>query len=223
MTIAANLAAIQERIKKAALASGREAGAVRLIAVGKGQNEAALREALAAGHRLFGENRVQEAKAKYAPPRALYPGIELHLIGPLQTNKAEEAVRLFDTIETIDRPNLAEAVAKAIAKTGRKPRLSIEVNIASEPQKAGIAPGKLGDFLAFCRDTCRLSITGLMCIPPQAEDPSPHFTRLKELADRYRLAHISMGMSADFEAAIRCGATEVRVGTAIFGERAKLQ
>jgi pyridoxal phosphate enzyme (YggS family) len=217
--IAANLQTVLGKISTPAQTSGRNPSTIRLIAVSKGHDIESVQEALAAGQRVFGENRVQEAESKFTALRKAYPDLELHLIGPLQTNKAEEAVRLFDVIETVDRPHLAEAIAKAISKTGRNPRFYIEVNIGVELQKAGIAPEKLGEFLSFCRDTCGIAITGLMCIPPQADDPQPHFARLKNLADQYRLKHISMGMSADFETAIRCGATEVRVGNAIFGPR----
>jgi pyridoxal phosphate enzyme (YggS family) len=203
----------------AAGAMGRDVAAIRLIAVSKGQSTDDVKEALKAGQRCFGENRVQEAEAKFGPLRALYSDLELHLVGPLQTNKAEAAVQLFDVIETLDRPKLAQELAKAITKTGRTPRLSIEINSGNEPQKAGIAPAALGDFLAFCNQGCGLSVTGLMCIPPHTTDPEPYFRELKTLADQHGLSHISMGMSADFETAIRCGATEVRVGTALFGAR----
>jgi len=207
-SIASNIAEVRQRL-----------GNAKLIAVSKTQGIEAVREALAAGQRAFGENRVQEAQKKFSPLRAEYPDIELHLIGPLQTNKAQDAVECFDVIQTLDRPALADALAKAMRKTGRKPRLYIEVNIGNEAQKSGIAPDKLDDFFGYCRDKCGLSISGLMCIPPQGDDPRPHFLRLHELATRLSLPHISMGMSADYEIAIACGATEVRVGTAIFGSR----
>jgi pyridoxal phosphate enzyme (YggS family) len=193
--------------------------ATMLIAVSKTQSVEAIIEALQAGQRVFGENRVQEAQQKFPPLRTAYPGIELHLIGPLQTNKALDAVELFDVIQTLDRRNLAEVIAHAIQKTGRNPRLYVEINIGREPQKAGIAPEALDEFLAICRDTCGLSITGLMCIPPQDQDPRPHFQTMRALADQYTLPHLSMGMSADYKTAIECGATEVRIGTAIFGDR----
>ena len=173
---------------------------------------------MAAGQYCFGENRVQEAAEKFAALRT--PELELHLIGPLQTNKAEAAVRLFDVIQTLDRAKLAAALAKAIQKTGCHPRLYVEINSGREAQKAGIAPEALDDFLHLCRDVYALTVTGLMCIPPQTDDPVPHFRLLKGLADRHALPHISMGMSADFSQAIACGATEVRIGTAIFGARA---
>jgi PLP dependent protein len=207
-SIASNLAAIRERAKGATL-----------IAVSKTHSIGAIREALAAGQRVFGENRVQEAQEKFPLVREEYPDIELHLIGALQTNKAQDAVELFDVIQTLDRPALADALAKAMLKTGRHPRLYIEVNIGCEPQKSGIAPDQIDSFLAYCRDVCKLSIAGLMCIPPMERDPRPYFRAMRSLTDRMALPHLSMGMSADFEAAIECGATEVRVGTAIFGAR----
>lgn len=219
--IAHNLEKIRRRVAVAAQNAG--GGSVELIAVSKFQPVEALVEALRVGQRLFGENRVQEAKKKFPVLREQYPDLELHLIGALQTNKAEEAVSLFDVIQTIDRPNLAEAIARAIAKIGRRPRLYLEVNIGNEPQKAGVLPEKLDEFLSYCRQECRLSIEGLMCIPPHGEAPESFFRRLKQLADRHHLRHVSMGMSMDFEVAIACGATEVRVGTAIFGERSEVK
>lgn len=193
---------------------------VKLIAVSKFQPLEAVRKALEAGQSCFGENRVQEAAAKFATLRPLYPALELHLIGPLQTNKAEEAVRLFDVIQTLDRPKLAAALASAMRKTGCTPRLYVQVNTGHEPQKSGIAPEELAAFLCLCREEHGLSISGLMAIPPQHDDPEPHFRLMKSLADRFALPHCSMGMSGDYEIAIRCGATEVRIGTALFGERA---
>jgi PLP dependent protein len=218
--IASNLHDIRRRIETAARAATRDPESIALIAVSKGKTEDDVRAAIAAGQRIFGENRVQEARAKYADLRAAYPDIELHLIGLLQTNKAEEAVKLFDVIETLDRPALAEALARATQKTGRAPRLYVEVNIGAEPQKTGVMPGELDGFLSFCRTPCGLTVSGLMCIPPRMDDPTPYFSRMKELADRYGMPHLSMGMSADFAIAIRCGATAVRIGTAIFGVRA---
>lgn len=207
-SIAANLAFIRSRAKGAAL-----------IAVSKTRSLDEIREALNAGQRLFGENRVQEAQTKFPALRAAYPDLELHLIGPLQTNKAQAAVELFDVIQTLDRPSLAEALAKAIRKTKRTPRLYIEVNIGAEAQKSGILPDQLENFLAHCRDACGLSVSGLMCIPPHGEDPRPYFNAMRELAKKEKLPHLSMGMSEDFEMAVECGATEIRVGTAIFGKR----
>jgi PLP dependent protein len=217
--IPTNLANLRQRIAVSAESAGRDPSAIKLIAVAKFQPVEAVRAALAAGQTCFGENRVQEAKAKYAGLRQNHPELELHLIGPLQTNKAAEGVRLFDVIQTLDRPKLATALAAAIKKEGRKPRLYVEVNVGNEPQKAGVAPKALSAFLRQCREEYGLNIEGLMCIPPESEDPEPHFRRLKKLADDNALLHISMGMSADFEKAIFCGATEVRVGTSIFGVR----
>jgi pyridoxal phosphate enzyme (YggS family) len=217
--IPANLAAITERIKQAALSAGRDPASVRLVAVSKSQPQESTRAALAAGHRLFGENRVQEAAAKFPDLRADWPDIELHLIGPLQTNKAEEATLIFDVIETLDRPHLAEALSKAMRKTGRSIPCYVEINSGNEPQKTGLQPHQLGEFLRLCREDYGLTVTGLMCIPPQSDDPEPHFQRLRQLAESRHLPHISMGMSADFESAIRAGATEIRIGTAIFGGR----
>jgi pyridoxal phosphate enzyme (YggS family) len=207
-TIASNLAGLRARLHNATL-----------IAVSKTHGIDEIREALAAGQRVFGENRVQEAQEKFPLLRSEFPDIELHLIGALQTNKAQDAVELFDVIQTLDRPQLAQALAKAIRKTGRAPRLSIEVNIGNEPQKSGIPPDQLDTFLATCRADCGLSISGLMCIPPYDQDPRPYFLALRDHAKRLGLPHLSMGMSADFEVAIECGASEVRIGTAIFGVR----
>ena len=203
----------------AARAAGRDPAAVELLAVSKTHPAAPVAELLAAGHRHFGENRVQEAAEKYPALRQAYPDLRLHLIGPLQTNKVRDAVALFDLIETVDRPKLARALSAEMAKTGRRVPCLIEVNIGAEPQKAGIAPGETAAFLDACRGEWMLDIAGLMCIPPAGEDPIPHFRRLKELADALGLAHLSMGMSGDYEAAIAGGATEIRVGTALFGAR----
>ena len=219
--VAANLAEIKDRIERAATEAGRPAGSTRLIAVSKVQPVAKLEAALAAGHRLFGENRVQEAKAKFPAARQHYPDIELHLIGPLQTNKVKEAVALFDVIQTLDRPKLATALAEEKAKRGHLPRLYVEVNVGDEPQKAGISPADLPSFLEECRTRYGLSIEGLMCIPPADAEPAPFFALLADLAKRHGLAQVSMGMSGDYELAVRMGATCVRVGTAIFGERTK--
>jgi pyridoxal phosphate enzyme (YggS family) len=221
--IADNLKIVRSKIDAAARAAGRDHAdpmtAVTLVAVTKTHPVEAVQAALAVGQRIFGENRVQEAKTKYSDLRTTYSDLELHLIGPLQTNKAEDAVTLFDVIETLDRPKLADALAAAIRKTGRKPVFYIEINIGAETQKAGIAPDELGNFLRYCRDDCGLNVAGLMCIPPQGQDPAPFFSRMRELAFQHNLPHLSMGMSADFETAIREGATSVRVGTAIFGAR----
>jgi pyridoxal phosphate enzyme (YggS family) len=217
--IADNLTLVRRKIAMAAAQAGRRENSVKLVAVSKGKSQEAVKLALAAGQRHFGENRVQEAKAKFAALRQEYGDLELHMIGPLQTNKAEEAIKLFDAIQTLDRPKLAETLAAAVKKTGRAPAIYVEVNSGGEAQKAGIAPGDLGGFLELCRARYALNIAGLMCIPPQHEDPSAHFSRLAELAAQFGLTRLSMGMSADFEAAIACGATEVRIGTAIFGTR----
>ena len=212
--IADNLAHILQKIEDSA-----PTRPVTLVAVSKTRPAEDVKAALIAGHRIFGENRVQEAAAKFPALKSRYPDLELHLIGPLQTNKVAEAIRLFDVIETLDRPKLAEALAKEIKKQGRSPRLYIEVNTGKEPQKAGIEPEGVADFLSYCQNDLGLRIEGLMCIPPLGEDPVPHFALLKGMADTLGLPTISMGMSADFEMAIACGATHVRVGTAIFGGR----
>jgi hypothetical protein len=174
---------------------------------------------LEAGQRVFGENRVQEAKAKWPELRAEFPGVELHLVGPLQSNKAKEAVALFDAIHTVDRPKIAQALAEEIAKQGKRPRLFVEVNTGAEPQKAGVLPENTDAFIAECREKFGLTIEGLMCIPPFNEAPAPHFALTAKIAKRNGLALLSMGMSADFASAIAFGATHVRVGSAIFGER----
>jgi pyridoxal phosphate enzyme (YggS family) len=217
--VVANLAAVRARIDAAAAAAGRDPAAVHLIAVSKTNPAAAIKPALAAGHRLFGENRVQEAEAKWPDLRAEFPDLVLHLIGPLQSNKVKEAVALFDAIETVDRPKLARALAAEMARTGRRPRCYVQVNTGEEPQKAGVAPAEADTFIALCRDELQLPLAGLMCIPPVNEEPSPHFALLDKIARRNGLADLSMGMSADYEIAIAFGATHVRVGTAIFGAR----
>jgi pyridoxal phosphate enzyme (YggS family) len=215
----ARLASVRAEIARAARDCGRDPAAITLVAVSKTFPAEDVEPVLAAGQRVFGENYVQEAKAKWAPLRERYGGVELHLIGPLQSNKARDAVRLFDAIHTLDRPSLAEALAKEIARAGRAPRLLVQVNTGEEPQKGGVLPGEADAFVAACRERCRLAIEGLMCIPPADEPPSPHFALLAKIAARNGLTTLSMGMSADFEAAIQLGATHVRVGTAIFGAR----
>jgi PLP dependent protein len=220
--IAANLSAVRGRIEAAARGAGRSAGAVTLVAVSKTKPQSAVRAALAGGQRVFGENRVQEALEKYPELRAEFPDLELHLIGPLQTNKVKDAVAHFDVIETVDRPRLAEALAREMGRTGRRPPCLIEVNTGEEPQKSGVFPALADGFIADCRDRLGLPIEGLMCVPPHDEEPSPHFALLREIARRHNLPILSMGMSADFETAIRFGATHVRVGTAIFGARQPL-
>jgi PLP dependent protein len=217
--IAGNLAAVRARIAEAARKAGRPAAAVTLVAVSKTHPAEAVAAALAAGQRVFGENRVQEAQHKYPALRERRPDLVLHLIGPLQSNKVREAVALFDVIETVDRPKLAEALAAEMARTGRRPGCYIQVNTGEEPQKAGIAPEAAPAFITDCRDRLGLPVRGLMCIPPLEEDPALHFAFLRELARRAALDGLSMGMSGDFETAIAFGATHVRVGTAIFGAR----
>jgi pyridoxal phosphate enzyme (YggS family) len=218
--IAANLRAVRARIAAAAAASGRSEADVTLVAVAKTFGAEAVRAALAAGQRAFGENRVQEAQAKYPPLRAAAPDLELHLVGPLQTNKARDAVALFDVIQTVDRPKLAAALADAVARTGRRPRCFVQVNTGEERQKAGVLPAEADAFIAEARDRHGLAVEGLMCIPPVDEAPALHFALLREIARRNGLAGLSMGMSGDFETAIRFGATHVRVGSALFGARA---
>jgi PLP dependent protein len=213
------LAEIQAAIARAARDVGRDPADITLVAVSKTFPPEAIEPVLAAGQRVFGENYVQDAKAKWPALRERHDGVELHLIGPLQSNKAKDAVALFDAIHTLDRPSLAQALAKEIARQGRAPRLLVQVNTGEEPQKGGVPPGEVDAFLAACRETYGLTVSGLMCIPPAADPPSPHFALLNAIAARNGLALLSMGMSADFEAAIQLGATHVRVGTAIFGAR----
>ncbi len=222
--IAANLAAVRGRIDAAARAAGRPEDAVTLVAVSKTHPIDAVRAALRAGQRIFGENRMQEALAKFPALRGEFPDLTLHLIGPLQTNKVKDAVAHCDVIETVDRPRLAEALAREMDKSGRRLTCFIEVNTGEEPQKAGILPAAADAFIGdcrdrLCRDRLRLPIAGLMCIPPEHEESALHFALLREIARRNGLDQLSMGMSADFETAIRFGATHVRVGTAIFGAR----
>jgi pyridoxal phosphate enzyme (YggS family) len=217
--IVANLAAVHARIDAAARAAGRLAEEVTLVAVGKTHPAEEVRAALVAGQRVFGENRVQEALAKFPGLRGEFPDLSLHLIGPLQTNKVKDAVAHFDVIESVDRPRLAEALANEMARAGRRLPCFIEVNIGEEPQKAGILPEAADEFIADCKGRLGLPVASLMCVPPQGEEPAPHFALLREIARRNGLAGLSMGMSADYEIAIRFGATYVRVGTAIFGAR----
>ena len=217
--IAANLAAIRARIAAAAHGWQRRPEEVRLVAVSKTHPAEAVACALAAGQTVFGENRVQEAQAKFPALTARHPNLELHLIGPLQSNKTKEAVALFDVIQSLDREKLAHALAAEIAKQNRHPVLFVQVNTGEEPQKAGIAPRETDAFLALCRQQLKLTIAGLMCIPPAEENPAPHFALLREIARRNDISALSMGMSGDFETAIQFGATHVRVGTAIFGSR----
>jgi PLP dependent protein len=218
--IAANLTSVRNRIDTAARAAGRAPDSVTLVAVSKTHSAASVRDALIAGHRVFGENRVQEAQTKYPPLRERFPDLVLHLIGPLQTNKVRDAVALCDVIETVDRPRLAQVLAKEMERSGRRLPCLIEVNTGEEPQKSGVLPAAADDFIVECRDRLGLPIEGLMCVPPLDEEPALHFALLREIARRTGLGLLSMGMSADFEKAIRFGATHVRVGTAIFGARA---
>lgn len=220
--IAANLAQVKARIEAAAAnAPGGPRPVPALVAVSKTQGVEAVRATLLAGQRVFGENRVQEAAAKWPSLRSEFNGIVLHLIGPLQTNKVSEAVALFDVIETVDREKLARRLATEMNKTGRHPACYVQVNTGEEPQKAGIPPRETDAFIALCRDEIGLDIAGLMCIPPVDEDPAPHFALLAEIARRNGLETLSMGMSGDFEVAVALGATHVRIGTAIFGKRQK--
>ncbi len=217
--IADNLAAVHGHIAAAAQAVGRAPDSVTLVAVGKLHPRQAIEAALRAGQRVFGENRVQEAQGKFPPLRAEHPDIALHLIGPLQSNKVRDAVALFDVIETVDRPKLARALATEMERTGRRPDCFIQINTGEEPQKAGVMPREADAFIALAREELGLPIAGLMCIPPIEEEPAMHFALLSKIAARNGLSALSMGMSGDYEAAIRFGATHVRVGTAIFGAR----
>jgi len=218
--IPARLRLVEEEIALAARAAARDANSIRLVAVTKTVPPEGIGQAIAAGQSRFGENRVQEAQAKWPELKERHPGIELHLIGPLQSNKVREAVALFDVIETLDRPKLARALAEEIARAGKRPRLFVQVNTGEEPQKAGVLPADADAFIALCRDTFSLAIDGLMCIPPYEEEPAMHFALLAKIAARNAVKELSMGMSGDFVRAIPFGATYVRVGSAIFGERA---
>ena len=215
----ANLKFVKEQIAAAAERSGREPDDVSLVAVSKAFKAATIKPIIAAGQRVFGENRVQEAVGKWPPLRAKYPEIRLHLIGSLQSNKASEAMSLFDVIETVDRPKLVDAIARLRDRNGYCPDLLVQVNTGEEPQKAGVWPGKADAFIDRCRTEFALPVRGLMCIPPLDEEPSLHFGLLREIALRNNLGSLSMGMSAEYEIAIAFGATHVRVGTAIFGRR----
>jgi len=216
--IAENLRRIRDRIANAALASGRRPDDVTLVAVSKTKPQDAVLAAMAAGQTVFGENRVQEAETKFSPLRAAHR-FDLHIIGGLQTNKARDAVRVADVIETLDRPRLADALAAAMEKENRRPKLLIEVNTGSEPQKSGVSREDADGFIADCKGRFGDQLAGLMCVPPHGEDPRPHFDWLAGRAAKHGLATLSMGMSADFEIAIAAGATWVRVGSAIFGSR----
>lgn len=213
------LAEVEAGIARACKDARRERASVTLIAVSKTFDADAIMPVIAAGQRVFGENRVQEAKAKWPALVAAHPGLRLHLIGPLQSNKAKEAVALFDAIHSVDRPSVCEALAKEMARQQRAPELFVQLNTGEEPQKAGIAPADADAFIAACRDTYGLTISGLMCIPPVEEPPAPHFALTAKIAARNGLSQLSMGMSADFATAIQLGATHVRIGSAIFGAR----
>lgn len=219
--VGANLRAVKAQIEAAEKAAGRAPGDVTLVAVGKVQPVEKVEAALAEGQRIFGENRVQEAQGKWPELKARYPDVTLHLIGPLQTNKAADAIALFDVIETVDRPKLARVLAAEMKKQGRALECFVQVNTGEEDQKAGVLPGDADAFIEACRDEHGLNVVGLMCIPPADDEPALHFALLREIALRHGLEKLSMGMSGDYEVAIEFGATHVRVGTAIFGDRLK--
>ena len=215
--IAGKLADVKDLVAKARL-TGAAAMPV-LVAVSKRQPDERIEAALVAGHRVFGENRVQEAQERWAERRGLYPDLKLHLIGPLQTNKAADAVALFDVIEVVDRPKLARSLSTEMARQGRHLPCYVQVNTGEEDQKSGVLPGNADSFIGFCQEECGLNIVGLMCIPPVHEEPAMHFALLRTIAERNGLLGLSMGMSGDYEEAVRFGATSVRVGSAIFGSR----
>ena len=212
---------MRAEIARACRDAGRDPASVTLVAVSKTFGATAVEPVIAAGQRVFGENRVQEAKAKWPPLLARHPGIELHLVGALQSNKAKDAVKLFQAIHSVDRASLAEALGKEIARQSRRPLLFVEINTGAEAQKAGVLPQDADAFLTACRDRYGLAISGLMCIPPHTEPPAPHFALTAKIARRNGLSLLSMGMSADYTTAIAFGATHVRIGTAIFGVRPK--
>jgi pyridoxal phosphate enzyme (YggS family) len=218
-TVRDNLASVEARIADAAALAGRDPSDVTLVAVSKTQSEERVRAALDAGHRVFGENRVQEAEARWGPLRQDYPDVTLHFIGHLQSNKAAEVVAVCDVIESVDRPKLARALAREMERQNRHPRCFIQVNTGEEPQKGGVLPGEAAALLALCRDELALDVMGLMCIPPADQEPASHFAMLAQMAQEFGIDALSMGMSGDFETGVRLGATHVRVGTAIFGAR----
>jgi pyridoxal phosphate enzyme (YggS family) len=218
-TLETPLTRVRNEIARAIGEAKRDPGSVTLVAISKTFGAETIEPVLREGQRVFGENRVQEARAKWPPLRALYPDIELHLVGPLQSNKVREAVQFFDAIHAVDRPSLCAALAKEIEKQGRSPVLFVEINTGAEPQKSGVLPEAADAFLKTCRETYGLNIEGLMCIPPLNEPPAPHFALAAQIAAHNGLKLLSMGMTADFAVAIRFGATHVRVGTAIFGAR----
>jgi pyridoxal phosphate enzyme (YggS family) len=217
INLAANLADVRNRISKARINEGLQLPA--LVAVSKRQPDERIEAALAAGQRVFGENRVQEAQERWASRRSIYPDLRLHLIGPLQTNKVADAVALFDVIEVVDRPKLARSLSTEMFRQGRRLSCYVQVNTGEEDQKSGILPDEADSFIGFCREECDLDIAGLMCIPPVDEEPAMHFALLRTIAERNGLSGLSMGMSGDYEEAVRFGATSVRVGSAIFGLR----
>lgn len=219
MTATDRLSRVAQEITEAEKSANRAAGSVTLVAVSKTFDAAAIEPVIAAGQRVFGENRVQEAQGKWPDLKKAHPDIELHLIGPLQSNKSADAVALFDVIETVDREKIARTLAQEMARQQRRPKLLVQVNTGLEPQKAGVGPDDVAAFVARCRDVHGLSIAGLMCIPPFDDNPGPHFALLEKLAREAGLSELSMGMSADFPTAIAFGATSVRVGSAIFGAR----
>lgn len=216
---ASNLTGIKSHVAAVARGGTRDPASVTLIAISKTFSADEIEPVLAAGHRVFGENRVQEAKGKWPELKARYPGIELHLVGPLQSNKVKEAVELFDAIHSVDRPKIAEALATEMARQGKQLALFVQVNTGEEVQKAGVMPREVAEFVRHCREDLKLDISGLMCIPPVDEEPAVHFAFLAKLANELGLRGLSMGMSGDFETAIEFGATHVRVGSAIFGTR----
>ncbi|MEO1014537.1 MAG: YggS family pyridoxal phosphate-dependent enzyme [Pseudomonadota bacterium] len=218
---AANLSAIRGKLDAALAEAGRPPGAATVVAVSKRHGEERILPALEAGHRVFGENRVQEAQAKWPQLKARYSDVELHLVGPLQSNKAADAVAIFDAIHSVDRDRIAKALAAEIARQGRAPACLVQVNTGEEPQKSGVAPAQADDFIRRCSEEFGLKVSGVMCLPPVDEPPAPHFALLAKIADRNGLEVVSMGMSADYEDAVRLGATHVRIGTEIFGPRPK--
>jgi len=217
--VTSNFETVKKEIAVAEKKAGRTAGSVTLVAVSKVHDADTILPVLEAGHRVFGENRVQEAQAKWPDLKARFPDAELHLIGPLQTNKVKDAVALFDAIESVDRPKLARALAKEFEKQGVERDCFIQVNTGAEDQKAGVLPADADDFIRLCRDELKLPVAGLMCIPPVDEEPALHFALLRKIAERNELKGLSMGMSGDFKTAIELGATHVRIGTAVFGAR----
>ncbi|MBK1671196.1 YggS family pyridoxal phosphate-dependent enzyme [Rhodovibrio sodomensis] len=217
--IAEHIAGIRGKIDTAARAVERDPAQVSMIAVSKKQPDDRVQAALEAGHRVYGENRVQEAQQRWSERRAQIPDLDLHLVGALQSNKAKDAVELFDAIHSVDRESVAKALSKEIARQGRRPELFVQLNTGEEPQKAGIAPGAADAFIAWCRDELDLPVVGAMCLPPVDEEPAPHFALLAKIAARNALPKLSMGMSGDYETAVKLGATHVRVGSALFGAR----